>query len=192
MFVYPQTGQRNVVADAAWKRGQVENFKIELLGIGRCACENTDFGDAGDERKSTSWLLSDCYEAYREHCQKNRGVKFHWLTSRTGHRTRFYLTNFVEALAEALLEALIGGLIVRAADEIVGEAGHVCPFIIEIVGVFVALAIADVFHQSRDGVANVERHRFGFGFVNVIDDFAVSSVNGVRFWREREIDGGLS
>jgi len=37
----------------------------------------------------------------------------------------------------------------------------------------------------------VERHRLGLGFVNIIDDLAVGSVNGVRFWREREIDGGL-
>src|SRR5260370_23382524 len=103
-----------------------------------------------------------------------------------GSTPRFYLTNFVEALAEALLEALVGGLVVGAVGAIVGEAGHVGDFIIEVVGVFVALAGADVFHETGDGVADVERHRFGFGFLNVVDDLAVGSVNGIGFWRERE------
>src|SRR5258708_36576611 len=111
--------------------------------------------------------------------------------SRSRRRPRSYLANFVEALAEALLEALVGGLVVGAAGEIVGEAGHVGNFIIEIVGVFVAFAVADILHEAGDGIADVERHRFGFGFVNVIDDFAVGSVNGIGFWRERQIDGGL-
>src|SRR5258707_6854462 len=57
-----------------------------------------------------------------------------------------YFTDFVEALAETLLEALVGGLVVGAAGEVVGEAGHVGDFIIELVGVFVALTIADIFH----------------------------------------------
>src|SRR5258708_5329662 len=111
--------------------------------------------------------------------------------SSIGSSARFYLANFVEALAEALLEALVGGLVVGAAGEVVGEASHVRYFIIEIVGVFVPLAIADVFHETRDGIADVERHGLCLGFVNVIDDLAVGSVNGVGFWREREIDGGL-
>jgi len=99
--------------------------------------------------------------------------------------------DFFEAKAEPLLEALVCGMVVGAAGEIVGEAGHVGDFIIEIVGVFVALAVADIFHEAGDGVADVERHRLGFGFVNVVDDLAVGGINGVGFWREREIDGGL-
>ena len=83
-----------------------------------------------------------------------------------------------------MLEALVGGLVVGAAGEIVREAGHVGHSIIEIVSVFVALPVADVFHEAGDGVADVERHRFGLGFVNVIDDLAVGSVNGVGFWRQ--------
>src|SRR5229473_2506789 len=66
-----------------------------------------------------------------------------------GDSTGFYLADFVEALAEALLEALVGWLVIDATGEIVGEAGHVRDFIIEIVGVFVALTIADVFHEAR-------------------------------------------
>src|SRR5260370_26049356 len=117
---------------------------------------------------------------------------FHVWLLRVWHRARLYLTNFVEALAEALLEALVGGLVVSAAGEIVREAGHVCDFIIEIVGVFVALAVTDIFHEASDGVADVERHWLVFGFVNVIDDFAVGGVNRVGLRREREIHGGLS
>src|SRR5712691_11562930 len=109
----------------------------------------------------------------------------------TWGRTGFYLANFVEARAEARFEALVSGLVIRAAGEIVGEAGHVGDFIIEVVCVLVALAVADIFHEAGDSVAYVERHRFGLGFVNVVDDFTIGSVNGVGFWREREIDGGL-
>src|SRR5713226_8126879 len=61
------------------------------------------------------------------------------------HSTRFYFTNFVEAGAEALFEALVGGLVVGAAGEVVGEASHVGNFIIEIVGVLVALTIPNIF-----------------------------------------------
>ena len=104
---------------------------------------------------------------------------------------RFDFANFVEALAEALFEALVSGLIVSAAGEIVGEAGHVGDFIIEVVGIFVALAVADVFHEAGYGVANVEGHGLGFGLVNIVDDLSVGSVDGIGFWREREIDGGL-
>src|SRR5713101_9639259 len=63
-----------------------------------------------------------------------------------------YLTDFVEALAEALLETLVGGLVIRAAGEIVGEALHVRDFLVVIVGVLVAFAVADVFHEAGDGV----------------------------------------
>src|SRR6267143_3399415 len=108
---------------------------------------------------------------------------FHVWLLRVWHRARLYLTNFVEASAEALFEALVGGLVVGAAGEIVGEAGHVGDFIIEIVGVFVALAVADIFHEASDGVADVERNRFSLGFVNVVDDLAVGGVDGVGFWR---------
>src|SRR5258708_36996180 len=78
-----------------------------------------------------------------------------------GDSTGFYLADFVEALAEALLETLVGGLVVSAAGEIVGEAGHVGDFIIEIVGGFVALTIANIFHQAGDGIADVDSHWFG-------------------------------
>ncbi len=87
--------------------------------------------------------------------------------------------NLVEANAEALFEALVSGLVVGAAGEIVGEAGHVSDFIIEIVGVFVALAVADVFHEAGDGVAEMEGHGIGFGFLDVFEDGAVAGVKSV-------------
>ncbi len=64
-------------------------------------------------------------------------------------------------------------------------------FLVEIVGVFVALAVADIFHEARDGIAKMQRDGVRFGFVHVFHDFAISSVNGIGFWRERQIDGGL-
>src|SRR6266850_6694796 len=111
--------------------------------------------------------------------------------SRSRRRPRSYLANFVEALAEALFEALVGGLIVGAAGEIVGEAGHVGDLIVEIVGVFVALAVADIFHQSGYGVAEVEGDGISFGFLDVFEDGAVAGVESVGFGRKRKIDGGL-
>src|SRR5271157_3919655 len=98
--------------------------------------------------------------------------------------TRFYLANFVQASAKTLLEALIGGLVVGAVGEIVGEAGHVGYFFVEIVSVFVAFAVADIFHETGDGVAKMEGHGIGFGFVYVVKDLAIGSVNGIGFWRE--------
>ncbi len=106
-------------------------------------------------------------------------------------RARLYFTDFVEALAEALLEALVGGPVVRAAGEIVGEARHVGNFFLEIVRVFVAFAVADIFHEAGDRVAKMERDGIGFGFVDVIDNSAIGSVDGIGLGREREIYGGL-
>src|SRR5258707_5793006 len=90
-----------------------------------------------------------------------------------------YFTDFVEALAEALLEALVGGLVVGAAGEIVGEALHVGDFLFRVVGVLVAFAVADAFHQASDGVAQVQRDGIGFGLLHVFEDFAVAGVERI-------------
>src|SRR5258708_585331 len=55
-----------------------------------------------------------------------------------------YFTDFVEALAETLLEALVGGVVVGAAGEIVGEALHVGDFVFVFVHVFEDLAVSGV------------------------------------------------
>ena len=83
-----------------------------------------------------------------------------------------------------MLEALVCGLVPGAAGEILGQARHVGDLFFEIVGVFVAGAVADVFHEIGGCVAEMERNRTGFSFVNVFEDIAVSSVNGVGFWGE--------
>ena len=57
--------------------------------------------------------------------------------------------------------------------------------------VFIAFAVADVFHESGNGVAEVQGNGIGFGFLHVVDDFAIGSVNGIGLWSECEIDGGL-
>src|SRR5580658_5730408 len=106
------------------------------------------------------------------------------MTSEISCRTRFYLANFFQASAKALFEALVGGLVVGAVGEVVGEAGHVGELVFVVMGVFVALAVADIFHEAGDGVADMQRDGIGFGFVHVVDDFAVSSVDGIGLWRE--------
>src|SRR5216684_159719 len=142
-------------------------------------------------RRGKKWRDAEDTKSGDQKWKSQEGCASHKFTSGSWYSAGFNLANFVEAGAETLLKALVGGLVVGAAGEVVGEAGHVGDFIIEIVGVFVALAVADVFHETGDGVADVERHRFSLGFVNVIDDFAVGSVDGIGFWREREIDDGL-
>src|SRR5712692_1008926 len=102
-----------------------------------------------------------------------------------------YFADFVEALAEALLEALVGGLVVGAAGEIVGEALHVGDFVFVVVGVLIAFPVANMFHQACGRVAQVQRDGISFGFVYVFEDFAVSGVQRVGFWRERKVHGGL-
>ena len=90
-----------------------------------------------------------------------------------------------------MFESLVCRFVVCAAGKVVWEAGHVGELVVEIVGVFVAFAIADVFHESGDGVAKVERNGIGLGFADIVEDLAVGGVDGIRFGREGEIDHGL-
>ena len=55
----------------------------------------------------------------------------------------------------------------------------------------IALAVANVFHEASDGVAEVEGNRVGLSFLDVFEDGAVAGVERVGFGRERKIDGGL-
>src|SRR5712691_4633433 len=102
-----------------------------------------------------------------------------------------YLTDFIKALAEALLEALVGGVVVGAAGEVVGQALHVGDFVLGVVGVLVAFTVAKMFHQACGRVAQVQRDGIGFGFLHIFEDFAVSGKQRVGFWRERKIHGGV-
>src|SRR6202035_2442791 len=100
-------------------------------------------------------------------------------------------TNVFQTLANAMLEALVGRLVVGAPGEVVRQAPHVRNFLVEIVRVFVALTVADIFHQAGNRVAQVERNWVGLGFVNVFHNLAVGSVEGVGLGRERKIYGSL-
>ena len=82
-------------------------------------------------------------------------------------------------------------MVVGAAREIVREAEHVGDFFREVVGVFVAVAVAEIFHKASGGIAHMERHGIGLGFVDVVEDFAVGGVDGVGFGCERKVDGGF-
>ena len=68
---------------------------------------------------------------------------------------------------------------------------HVGDFVFDIVGVLIALAVAQAFHQSGGRVAQVQRDGFGGGLFDVLLHFAVGGVERIRLGREREIDDGL-
>ena len=54
--------------------------------------------------------------------------------------------------------ALGPGLKIVAADEPLGQAGHLAAGGGVVVNVAVTLAVADAFHERGDGVAQVQRH----------------------------------
>src|ERR1700757_1048854 len=103
----------------------------------------------------------------------------------------FDFANFVHSGAQTGFKTLVSRFVVGAQGKVVWEAGHVGDFVVEIMGVFVGLSVADIFHEAGDGVAEMERDGIGFGFVDVLEDFAVGGVGGVGFWSERKVDGGL-
>ena len=101
------------------------------------------------------------------------------------------LSDFVHSGAQTGFETLVSRFVVRARGKVVWEAGHVGDFVFEIVGVFVALRVADIFHEAGDGVAEMQRDGLGFGLVDVFEDLAIGGVEGVGFGSERELDSGL-
>jgi len=108
-----------------------------------------------------------------------------------GGSAGFEFADFGEAGAEAGFEALVGRFVPGTGGKIFGEAGHVSDFFVEVVGVFVAFAIADVFHEAGDGVAKTQRNGIGFGLADIGHHGAVSGVESVGLGRKRKIDGGL-
>jgi len=93
--------------------------------------------------------------------------EFHRVWSAFSGGARFQFANLVQTQTQSLFESLVCRLVVCAAGKVVWEASHVGELVVKIVGVFVAFAIADVFHESGDGVAEVERNGIGFGFADV-------------------------
>jgi hypothetical protein len=75
----------------------------------------------------------------------------------------FDFANFVHSGAQTRLKTLVSRFVVCARGKVVWEAGHVGDFVFEIMGVFVALGIADIFMRpvtalrrwSRTGSASV-------------------------------------
>ena len=57
--------------------------------------------------------------------------------------------------------------------------------------VLIAGAVADVLHEPRGRVTDVERHRLCGPLAHVRFRLVVSDVYGIRFWREREIERRL-
>ena len=51
-------------------------------------------------------------------------------------------------------EALISGLVVGAVEEIIGEALHIGEFVLAVVGVLVAFAVIEFFHEFGHAVAD--------------------------------------
>lgn len=92
---------------------------------------------------------------------------------------------------EYVLCLIVAGLPETVSLKIVGEEllSHEVSGII--VGVFIVCAVAEIFHQRRGGVADVERH----GLVARSFDFGKSGsdrhVGRVAFLRSREVDGAF-
>ena len=78
-----------------------------------------------------------------------------------------------------------------ASVEGLREAVHIGNAVLFIVGVLVALAVSDGLHETGGGVAQAQRDGLGAGGLDVGEDVSVSGVEGVRFGREGEIDGGF-
>src|SRR5882672_5371829 len=87
--------------------------------------------------------------------------------------------NFVHSGAQTSLKTLVSRFVVCARGKVVWEAGHVGDFVFEIMGVFVALRVADIFHEAGDGVAKMERDGIGFGLVHVFEDVAIGGIERV-------------
>src|SRR5207247_11450815 len=81
-------------------------------------------------------------------------------------------------------------MVVGAAREIVREAEHVGDCFREVVGVLVAVAVAEIFHKASGGIAPMERHGIGLGLVDVVEDFAAGGVDGDGYRYLRKVDGG--
>ena len=70
------------------------------------------------------------------------------------------------ALGEELFAAFLGGLVVAASAEGIGEAVHVSDFALFVVGVEVASAVVEFLHEAGGCVAEVE----GDGFLAGVFD----------------------
>src|ERR1700674_5257936 len=155
----------------------MQGQRVEIPGLVNIRHKYSDIRAAKDAQ-ALRWVACGGDDAAQENCEREGG-SFHESTSRSWRSARFNFSNLFQALAQTLFEALVGRLVVGAAGEIVGEAGHVGDFIIEIVSVLVAFAVADVFHETGDGVAEVEGDGISFRFADVFQDSAVAGVESI-------------
>ncbi len=94
-------------------------------------------------------------------------------------------------LGELFFTALVGGVVVGAVGEGIGQALHGGNLGSEVVGVLVVFAVIERFHKLCGGVAQVERDRLGCGGFNVCGDGGPGGVDGVGFGCKGEVDSGL-
>src|SRR5438270_13948683 len=71
------------------------------------------------------------------------------------------LTDFFQPLGDPLLHAAVGGEVVAAAGERWREALHIGDGVSELVRVLIAGAVAELLHERRRSVAQMERHGIG-------------------------------
>ncbi len=67
-------------------------------------------------------------------------------------------------------------MVILAATKIVGHALHVSDFFVEVMSVLVAFAVADLLHQFRYGIADVQRDRFSRGLFYILLNRAIGGV----------------
>ena len=117
--------------------------------------------------------------------------EIHWLWSVLFGGARFQFANLLQTQTQSLFESLVCRFVVCAGGKVVWEASHIGELVVEIVSVFVAFAIADIFHETSDGVAEMEWNGIGLGFADIFEDLTVGGVDGVGFGGEGKIDDGL-
>src|SRR5437867_4211638 len=105
-------------------------------------------------------------------------------------------TNMIEVMMaspppEVGFEAPLGRAVVLASAKRLRQVVLVYARVRRVVRVLVAGAVAEVLHESRRRVADVERHGLGRPLGHVLLRLVVGDVHGVRLRRERQIERRL-
>src|ERR1700683_1672559 len=83
---------------------------------------------------------------------------------RRARRLRPAEFDFFHALANSFFYAFVGGMVIGAVPQIVGEALHVGDFAFDVVGILVTLAVSEALHQSGGCVSQGRWGGFGRGW----------------------------
>ena len=97
----------------------------------------------------------------------------------------------VDALAHLLLEAELPRHVIGPALEALGHRLHVRRLHRAVVSVLVALAVADLLHQRRHGVPDLERDRLVGALLDLALDGTVGGVDAVALRRRGEVNDRL-